>query len=158
VRLSRLLRQDMAILATDPDVQAVTLALSCWGAAVATGLAVLRAVEFFEGRRRLSTNYSFSSAPDGSNVIFLENPTGTPVMIQFWMLMKVRKFWWYAFDAEEIEYGEGYSMLTVPAHDRVPLTLSNGWPEVEVKGKRDTLYLVAHIVGRARPLWLKVCP
>ena len=137
--------------------QALTIILSVWASVLSTLLAIIKIYEKWQDRFRIETSYSFSPPEHGGNEIIIENPTDTPVMINYWQLL-----WIKGFFKKEITDGrspdEGYCSITIAAHGRHTLYFneldyfSTNHKTIS-KGK---LYLDLHVIGRRRPVRLQV--
>jgi hypothetical protein len=135
--------------------QVASIVLASWGAFLSTGLAIIKVWELWRDRVRLTTSYSFTTDSEGGNEIIIENPTKTPVMISYWELLWLKRNWLKAQVTDGKFPDEGYCEITLGGHSRHKLIIQHlVWGrEAITKGK---LYLRLHIVGRRKPVLLKV--
>jgi hypothetical protein len=138
--------------------QTISIILAIWGALLSTGLAGIKILEVWRERLRLSTSYSFSHPDYGGNEIVIENPSKTPVMISYWELLWRRRRYLKLETTNGRFPLEGYCNITIGAHTRHTLEFTEqeyfDWGHATIKmGK---LYLKLHIVGRSKPVLLKV--
>ncbi len=125
------------------------LLLAVWGAFLSTVLAIIKLWEIYRERARLIVSYSFSSPENGNDVI-LYNPTKTPVLINYWELLWIKKRWFHS----EVTFGEfpndGFSDIIIPAHSRYVLSFREQmyfeWHH-DSRDKGD-IYIRLYIVGR----------
>ena len=138
--------------------QTISIILGIWGAGVSTSLAGIKILEVWRERLRLSTSYSFSHRDHGGNEIIIENPSKTPVMISYWELLWRRR----RYLKLEITGGrfpqEGYCNITIGAHARHTLEFAEQeyFDSGHAAIKMGKLYLKLYIVGRSKPVLLKV--
>ena len=135
------------------------LALSAWGALLATILAVVRLWEFFSNDRlRLTTSYLISSNAEEGHTFTIENSSNRPVMVTYWEL-----FWasrWLGrtwFDRGEAWPEEGSYDVTIPPHSRHQLNFAGQSYfkfRNEIDGRKVHLYLKLYLVGRKKPVIL----
>jgi hypothetical protein len=57
--------------------------LAIWGSVISTVLAVIKIRETWRDQRRLTTSHSFSHPDYGENQIIIENPSNTPMMVNY---------------------------------------------------------------------------
>jgi hypothetical protein len=134
--------------------------LAIWGALLSTVLAGVKLWEMHRARPRITTSYSLSAPDQGGNQIILENASSTPVMVSYWELhLRKRK----GFRVETVSGrfpNEGYCNITIGAHSRHVLSFEDeeyfSWGVSEQDGA--VWWLKLHIVGRGRPVWLRVYP
>ena len=138
----------------------IEIILAVWGAVLSTVLAGVKLWEMYRARPRITTSYSLSAPDQGGNQIILENASGTPVMVSYWeLLLRKRRF----FCRETLKGrfpNEGYCDITIGAHSRHVLHFEDEeyfpWGVSEMEGA--VWWLKLHILGRGRPVWLKVYP
>ncbi len=138
--------------------QLLSMILAVWAAVISSALACIKIWEVWRDRLHLSTSYEFSAPGYGGNRIIVENPSKTPVMISYWELLWIKR----RRVTRETTGGrfpdEGYCDITIPAHGRHVLKFDDeeyfDWGHSTIpKGK---LYLRLDIIGRRRPLTLKI--
>lgn len=132
----------------------IPLVLSIWGAAISTILALIKIWEVYRDRMRLVVSYAFDSRPEEGNKIIIANPSATPVMIQYWELLWVKKrFGIIPQTYNETFPDDDYCNLTIQAHSKDELIFRDmdyfDWGYKSGKGR---LYLKLHIIGRKFPL------
>ena len=139
---------------------AIETLLAIWGAVLSTVLASLKILEIRREWPRVTTSYSMSDAEHGGNEVIIENASKTPIMISYWeLLLQKRKFL-----RRETLNGrfpdEGYCNITIAAHSRHTLHFKDQqsfpWGQSTLDG--SVWYLKLHIVGRSKPICLKVYP
>ena len=136
----------------------MTAILSVWAAILSTVLAAIKLWEMWSTRMRLRTSFSFTGDPQRGNEITIQNPTDTPVMINYWELLWRKRFRLKSTTVDGIFPEVGYCDITVGQHashyfefrddkhfDWGRSTTSKGW-----------LYLRLHVVGRRKPVTLMV--
>ena len=137
----------------------IAIGLATWGAALST---VLAGVRIWEARRegvRLSADYFFSNEPRMGNRININNTSKTPVLVTFWELVWVRRKWGRRiFNGGRSPDQPSDAEFTIGPHAKHVLlfTGQNHFAWDSTTASKGKIYLRLVIVGRRRPIWLKV--
>ncbi|MFZ0943558.1 MAG: hypothetical protein WB930_21025 [Syntrophobacteraceae bacterium] len=126
--------------------------LAIWGSLISSVLACIKLWETWRDRRRLTTSYSISYADDDESQIIIENPSNTPVMVNYWELLWIKGRLFRPETIDGVFPNEGYCNITIKAHDRHVLSFKGG--QKHYRGRNATkakLHLKLYIAGRNRP-------
>ncbi|TIL40233.1 hypothetical protein [Mesorhizobium sp.] len=133
--------------------------LGAWGALLATLLAALRFYEAWRARQRLQATHDFTSDPNIGNEVIVINISGTPVMVNYWVLEWSKRRWWRKRQVvSTIEPEHGGGSFTISPHSRYALGFADAdyfdWGYKTRPGQK--LWIKLHIAGRRKPVLLKV--
>jgi hypothetical protein len=136
----------------------LTIMLSIWATVVSTGLALIKVWEISRERVRLTTSYSLTADPEQGNDIIISNVSMTPVMVSYWELLWLRRRNFRKIITDGRFPDEGYCNIIIGPHARYILNFRDRqhfeWGRSVVD--KGTLYLKLHVVGRHRPVSLRV--
>lgn len=136
--------------------------VALWGAAVATGLGLLRLWEFYRDRSpQLKVTSMWRGDPDAGNDVLIINAGRTPLSIYYFSLVWAKPRWFLSPKAMETEFDleDDFSKIEVAPFSSHRLHFNEGDHFADKAPKRLAgckLYLRAWIVGRNRPVWRKV--
>lgn len=137
-------------------------AVAIWGAVVATGLAVLRLVEFVRDRSpQLRVSTIWRGDPEAGNDVLIINAGKTPLCVYRFSLVWAEPRWFRMPKVMETEFDleDDFSKIEVAPFSSHRLHFNEGDHFSNKAPQRlggCTLYIQAWIVGRNRPVWQKV--
>lgn len=136
--------------------------VALWGAAVATGLGLLRLWEFYRDRSpQLKVTCMWRGDPEAGNDVLIINAGRTPLSIYSFSLVWAKPCWVLSPKVMETEFDleDDFSKIEVAPFSSHRLHFNDGdhFPYKAPKRLAGCkLYLRAWIVGRNRPVWRKV--
>lgn len=137
-------------------------AVAIWGAVVATGLALVRLVEFYRDRSpQLRVTCMWRGTAEAGNDLLIMNAGRTPLSIYYFSLVWAKPRWLRSPKLIETEFDleDDFSSIDVPPFTSYRQHFNGGDHFSATAPERlngCTLYLRAWVVGRSRPVWRKV--
>jgi|SRR5882724_5306187 len=136
----------------------MTIVLAVWAAVLSTVLAAIKIWETWSSRQRISVGYGVDFTGEQGSSIVIQNPSGTPLLINYWILLVMRRngLRWHSVDCRIINAGDYY--VTIGAHDHHTLHFkgkeSFAW--IPKDNGKARVVLELSVAGRSRPMRLRV--
>ncbi len=116
--------------------------------------------DVYQKRVRVEVNYDFRPSEHGGNTITLYNPSSVPILIRYWTVLRIKRLPPVAhpiIDRNDVDGGD----IQLNGHSAFSLVFDEEnyfSTHIDETRKHGKLYIDLQIVGRRKPLLVRVYP